>query len=167
MFFSAAGILTTGTASGGGGGGITKVASDSVYANTTSTSQSTLKTWTTGHTEIWTSSYIVYVKVRDHAGKRDGYFYGSDNFFCIPDPKNGSSATSFSGGARQTIRYTSSGGYAVSGQSAGTGYGVYADCIYSGGLIRLRRRYNSTYSLTINGTYDVDVYLINAGTLLA
>ena len=49
----------------------------------------------------------------------------------------------------------------VVGTSSSTGYGVYADTVYNDGRIRIRRRYNSVSSLTIDGTYKVEVYLLD------
>lgn len=163
-FYTSAGVRTQGTASGGGGG-VTLVASKQVTTSTTSTTASTVETWSTGHSEVWTSAKIVYVKVRDHAGKRNGYFYGSDNFFLNILPVNSSSTASTTASVRYVYRYNSDayGSYQTSGT---TGYGVFVDTIYNDGRFRIRQRYNSTYSLTTNGTYDVSVYLIDVGALL-
>ena len=40
-------------------------------------------------------------------------------------------------------------------------YGVYGYSISSTGTLTIRRRYNSTNTLTINSTYLVDVYAID------
>lgn len=164
-FYTSAGVRTQGTSSGGGGGGATLIASKQVTTSTTSTTASTVETWSTGHSEVWTSAKIVYVKVRDHAGKRNGYFYGSDSFFLNILPINSSSTTSTTASIRYIFRYNSS-AFGSFQTSNTTGYGVFADTIYSDGRFRIRQRYNSTYSLTVNGTYDVQVYLLDAGTLL-
>lgn len=164
-FYTSAGVRTAGTASGGGGG-VTKVASTQYTVSTTSTSATTTATWATGHSELWTSDKVVVVHIYDKAGNRDGYFYETTNFFINQIPKNGSSATSsITTGLRQIVRYASNGGYAVSAQTSTTGYGVYADTLYSDGRIRIRQRYNAGTSLTINGTYAVDVFLVDIGTL--
>lgn len=137
----------------------TKVAETTYQVSTTSTSGSTVATWATGHSEIWTTEKILYVRVRDTAGKRAGYFYGSDNFF------TGSfSGTANSLGARIAIHYNSSGAYGESASSSTTGYGVYADIVYKNGSLRIRQRYHSSNSLTINSTYKVDVYLLDPPT---
>lgn len=160
QFYTAAGVLTQGTASGGGGSSAwTKVAEKSYTVNTTSTSTTTIETWETGHSEIWTSGKWVYVRVRDTAGKRDGYFYGSDQYFYNLHVVNGDASSDVSTALRTTIRY-SSGAFAVYASTGVTGYGVYADILYTDGRIRMRRRYNSGNSLTINGTYKVEVYLL-------
>ena len=161
QFYTAAGVLTQGTSSGGGSSAWTKVAEKSYTVSTTGTSAATVDTWATGHSELWTSDKWVYVRVRDTAGKRDGYFYGSDNFFYNTTVANdSSSASSIVTALRTTIRYSSD-TFAVQSSTGATGYGVYADMLYSDGRIRMRRRYNSGNSLTIDGTYKVEVYLLD------
>jgi len=147
----------------GGSSAWTKVAETSYQVSTTSTSAAMVATWVTGHSEIWTSDKILYIRVRDTAGKRAGYFYGSDNFFINAYPANGGGSESLTVGMRTTLHYTSEGKYPTSNYTNGgsTGYGVYADMIYSDGRVRIRRRYNSTYSRTIDGTYKVEVYLLD------
>lgn len=137
----------------------TKVAETSFQVSTTSTSAATVATWATGHSEIWTSDKWVYVRIRDTAGKRSGYFYGSDQFFLIQITGNSTTAS-----GRLYLRITSSGTYDVSGTGGSTGYGVYADTLYSDGQVRIRARYNSTSSRTIDGTYSVQVYLLDPPT---
>lgn len=165
-FYTSAGVRTAGTSSGGGGTGVTLVASKSVTTSTTNTSAATVETWSTGHSELWTSDKIIYIKIRDSAGKRNNYFYGSDTFFLNTLPANGSSTASTTASVRFILRYNSN-AYNTYQTSNTTGYGLYADTLYDDGRIRLRQRYSSTYSLTVNGTYTVSVYLIDVGTLLA
>lgn len=133
------------------------VASTSYTISTTSTSAATTATWSTGDSSIFTDASIIYVRIRDAAGKRAGYFYGSDNYFNNYNVTNGSTST-FSTGSRLVSRYTTSGTYGGTAYAGTQGYGVYADQITSDGKIRIRQRYNSTNSLTINGTYTVEVY---------
>ena len=163
LFLSADGTITEGTNSGGGSGGDsawTKVAETSYQVSTTSTSASTVATWETGHSEIWTSSKWLYVRIRDTAGKRNGHFYGSDQFFMV----NSTTATSSTVAGRFYIRTASTGNYVAGSASSSTGYGVYADTIYPDGRIRIRSRYSSTITLTIDGTYKVEVYLLDPPT---
>ena len=131
----------------------TKVAETTYQVSTTGTSIATVATWATGHSEIWTDSKWVYVRIRDTAGKRAGYFYGSDQLFVVYP----TTATSTTLAARFSLRYTSSGDYGATISS----YGVYADALYSDGSIRIRKRYHSSNSLTIDGTYKVEVYLLD------
>lgn len=139
----------------------TKIAETSITTSTTSTAAITLQTFSTGDSSIWTSDKIVYVRIRDTAGKRTGYFYGTDNIMFNIQPVNGASATSTSAGMIKTIyAVDSSGLYVVNTQSTSSGYGVYVYSIYSDGRIALRGRYNASFSRTIDGTYSVEVYLL-------
>lgn len=137
------------------GYGYTLLGSTTLSANTTSTTNTSIGNVTIA--SAWTSAKIIYVRVRDTAGKRAGYFYGSDVWFINPNPKNGSTS-SFTYGARAIIRYTTSSQYAV---YSGTGYGVYGYDISSSGSVRIYTRYNSSYSLTINGSYKCEVYALD------
>ena len=152
------GQAITGTATSGGSSW-TKVAEASYQVSTTSTSATTVDTLATGHNELWTSDKWVYVRIRDTAGKRTGYFYGSDQFFYNVVPVNGATDTSISTLLRIYTRY--SGTTYTPSAVVGNGYGVYIDKVYSDGRIRICSRYNSTGSLTINGTYKVEVYLLD------
>lgn len=163
LFLSADGTITEGTNSGGGSGGDsawTKVAETSYQVNTTSTSAITVATWATGHSEIWSSDKIVYVRVRDTAGKRTGYFYGSDQYFYIQYPINGASTSSHTNAIRITLRCVNN-IYQEYLSTSTAGYGIYADTIYNTGNIRIRARYDKTYAPIINGTYKVEVYLLD------
>ena len=141
----------------------TKVAETSyqVSVSTTNTSATVVDTLATGHSEIWSSDKIVYVRVRDTAGKRNGYFYGSDNFFINPYLKNGAATSNSAIAAKYIHRCGTNGKYDVYALGSNSGYGVYLLAVYSDGQIRIGARYSSTYSLTINGTYKVEVYLLD------
>lgn len=152
----------TGTASSGSSAW-TKVAETSYQVSTTETGSREVATWTTGHSEIWTSSKWVYVRIRDTAGKRNGYFYGSDQFFFNLIPINGQQGISTNTSMRTCIRYSNNVFNTITTIDA-SGYGVFADQISSSGGIRIKRRYNGTNSLTINGTYKVEVYLLDPPT---
>lgn len=133
--------------------GMTLIASQEVTTDTTSTSA----TWLLdikNLTNIMANNNVVYVKVRDKAGQRAGYFYGSDTFFM-------KSVLSTPGSLRATYRYTSNN--AMDATYSTTGYGVYAYGIYSdgNGQVSIYKRYNSSNSLTVNGTYTIEVYLID------
>ena len=102
----------------------------------------------------------MYVRTRDTEGKRNGYFYGTDTFFYNVNPINDTAATSVATAIRIIKRYKGDLVYT----NSSTGYGVYPDTIYKNGNIRIRKRYNSNSSLTINGTYKVEVYLLDPPT---
>ena len=149
---------------GGGTNSWTKVAEKTLNGiNYAGTSAADIETWATGHNEIWTSTKWVYVRIRDTQGRRSGYFYGTDQFFLNVFVINGTNLTSSTTSIRNTFRVTS-GGYGVYTSTGSTGYGVYADTIYSDGRIRLRNRYSNSNSFTINGTYKVEVYLLDPPT---
>lgn len=151
LFLDSSGVLTQGTASGGGGSSYALIGSAEFTVSTTSTSQSKVDDMSTPG--VFTAGKIVYVRVRDKAGKRSGYFYGSDVWFI----HNGSS-TSTTNKVGFTIRCDSNG---ILQPYPSAGYGVYPYQIYKTGTTRIYRRYNSSYSLTINGTYKVEVYLLD------
>lgn len=126
-----------------------------VTVSTTSTSAATAATIQCG-SAIATKDKIVWVHIRDKAGKRAGYCYGSDAFFINYSKANGSTST-FAVPAVLGIRYTTSSAFAgMVGQ-----YGVYGYSISNAGALVIRRRYNSSYSLTIDGTFQVDVYTLD------
>ena len=156
IFLAADGTPTTGTGSGGGGSSPWKhILTQDVTVNTTSTQAATAATLKCG-AEIATKDKIIWVRIRDKAGPRAGYCYGSDAFFVNYNKANGSTST-FAVPAVLCLRYTTSSAYAgTAGQ-----YGVYGYSISNAGALIVRRRYNSNYSLTINGTYQVDVYTLD------
>ena len=138
----------------------TKVAETTYQVNTTNTSAQTVDTLSTGNGDLWTSDKWVYVRIRDTAGKRAGYFYGSDTFFYNLYPVNSKTAQAITTILRIYTRYTQDGQFAASSVTS-NGYGLYPDRLYPDGRVRIHSRYNSTYSLTIDGTYKVEVYVLN------
>lgn len=155
-FVGSDGELKTGSASGGSS--YTLIDEFDVEANTTSTSAGNLISKT--YSGLYRSDKIVYVRVRDKAGKRAGYFYGSDTYFMNYQKANGStSALTYA--ARLIHRYSTSSQWSTYIGATSNGYGVYGYDISSAGRLRIYQRYNSNYSLTINGTYHVEVYLLD------
>ena len=148
---------------GGGTNSWTKVAETSYQVSTTSTSAATVATLKTGDSSIWTSDKWVYVRIRDTEGKRNGYFYGTDTFFYNVNPINDTVTTSVTSAIRITNRYTNDRVYTAA-TNGPTGYGVYPDTIYNNGNIRIQKRYNSNSSFTVDGTYKVEVYLLDPPT---
>ena len=162
LFLASDGTITTGTASGGGGGSDwTKVAEVTYKIKTTSTSATTHTTWSTGSNALWTSDKWVYVRIRDTAGKREGYFYGSDQFFYNVTPVNGTSETSITSSFRVYTKVPSGGAYSAIAGTSTTGYGVWADTLYSDGRIRIRKRYNATSSQTVDGDFKIEAFILN------
>lgn len=157
-FYTAAGVLTQGTNSGGGTSNWTLIKSGTLTVNTTSTSAGSAGTIECG-SGAWTSDDIIWVHIRGQSGKRNGYFYGSDAIFANYRAKNGSTSSD-SVPAIQYIRVNSDGTYTCATGS----YGVYAYSISSGGTLTVRRRYNSTNTLTINDKFDISVYKLTMPT---
>lgn len=147
----------------GGGSSYTLLHSEDISVNTTSTTVANVKT-INGIANAWVSDAIIYIRIRDKAGPRNGYFYGSDNFVVNPNPKNGStSSTYYQNVLKYTWRYNNN-QYAVSTNTGTSPYGVAVSQIGPGtsgsASITITRRYNSSNSLTINGTYSVEVYSV-------
>jgi hypothetical protein len=141
--------------------GYTLLGSKTVTANNiTGTSATSFDSITIS--SAWTDAKIIYVRIRDTASTapRAGYFYGSDCWFINYQAGN-SSTSSLTYAARSIHRYSTSsvwGGY-TSGTT--TGYGIYAYDINTSGRVRIYTRYSSSYSLTIDGTYKVEVYALD------
>lgn len=118
--------------------------------NTTAENAATLHIPATAYS----SDKIVYVKVRDKVGKRNGYFYGCDTYIFNPFPANG--ATSVTATAPNVA-------YTYTGDKYGTTFaqqGIFAYSLNKDGELIIRKRYSSTYTGTIDSTYVIDVYLL-------
>lgn len=153
-FYAADGTRTLGTASGGGGSSFELLSSSELTVKTTSTSAASAGTVALG-SSAYTKDKIIWVCIRDKSGKRAGYFYGSDAFF-VNYYKADGLTTTIAVPAVLCMRYTTSSAFAA---TAGQ-YGVYGYSINSSGTLTIRRRYNSSYSLTIDSTYVVKVYAV-------
>lgn len=105
---------------------------------------------------ISTKDKIVWVRIRDKAGKRAGYFAGSDSFFINTNKANGSTSNYTTAG-RFIHRYTSGNAW---GTAIGS-YGIYGYSISNAGALTLRKCYNANYSLKIEGTYLIDVFTLD------
>lgn len=171
------GALITGTATGGGGGSVTQDQDGYIVLPSTGgggggssytllgTEEVTVSTTTTSTTDIDDSTItisrqsntdkILLIQVRDKAGKRNGYFYGTDMYWMQP------SGGSVSNNYRLSVVYitNSSGNVVISSTSQ---YGVFSKSppTFSTGSVTLSMcaRYNASYSTTIDGTYVVNVY---------
>lgn len=150
-FYTAAGVRTQGTNSGGGGSSWELLGSTELTVSTTSTSNTNQGNLTCSG--AYTADDVIWVKVRDKAGKRAGYMFGTDTLFFNANKANGSTST-FSTKITNVIRYSTSSQWA----SYTGNYGLYGYSISSAGKILIYSRYNSTNTLTINGTYVVEVY---------
>lgn len=145
--------------SGGGGGtsSWTKIGQTTELAvNHTSTSASPIGTIQLD-SSVWTSEKILWIHIRDKAGKRSGYFYGSESFFINRTPVNNQTGTYLRNPSYYCIKYGSN-VYEGLGNGS-TPFGVYAYEIKSTGVLTIYAK--STSNLTINGTYLIDVYLLD------
>ena len=109
-----------------------------------------------------TSGKMLYVKIRDKAGPRSGYFTGSDSIYINTEEAKGTATYSLE---PCTWLHTRKNGVLNTGRvlSATYGYGVWADPIQKAngaGSIDINAKWDSN-SGTINGTYNVSVYLLD------
>ena len=139
--------------------GYTKLGETTLTVSTTSTSASSAGTLALG-SSAFEAGKVLYVRVRDTAGKREGHFYGSDSYFFNYQKANGSTST-LTYAARAIHRYATGGTWGTYIGATTTGYGVYAYSISSSGSLTIYKRYNSNYSLTIDGTYKIEAYLLD------
>jgi len=126
------------------------------FTTTSATSHATINLGSS----YYTSNKIIYVKVRDKAGPRNGYFVGCDAYYFNYYAANNSTTTL---AVRPIVihRCSSSGAFTSYATGSNTGYGVYPNSITSAGALGIYKRYSSTYSLTIDGTYVVEVYALD------
>lgn len=128
-----------------------------ISANVTSTSATILSDSLSCDSSVINESTMIFVKIRDKAGKRNGYFYGSDTIFTCA----GSGTSGWAQSYRSTLVYRYNDNHVHTYTlGATTGYGVYVSSIDSAGALTVQGRYSSSYSLTINGTYSIEVYTL-------
>lgn len=138
---------------GGGSSPWTKLAEQDFTVSTSSTSETTVGTIDCGDAAV-TGAKMVYVRVRDKAGKRAGYFFGTDIFFI---QRTGAEKSLSYDGCMLECKYTTGNVLSVTNQPK---RGVFVSGISSSGVATVKSRYDSTYSLTIDGTYHVEVYTL-------
>ena len=145
----------------GGGSSYKLIASAEYQVSTTQTSAASVADLACDLSDSRNKNKIIYVKVRDKAGKRAGYFLGSDTFFANVATANGDTTANQVYGTRLTYKYNSSNKYEVTASGSTVGYGVYAYGIAPNGSIAIYRKYNNTESRTVDGTYKVEVYKLD------
>lgn len=143
---------------GGGGGSSYKLLATKEYeVSTTSTSAIDVDSFMLDAEEVYTADKLVYVRVRPKEEPESG-FYGVDQFIPNPYPAQpgGYSANS------NAIMYVKGNGVVdITYSNAGTKYGVYVQNIASDGTVSVKARYNSSSSKTIDGTYVLELYLLD------
>ena len=150
--------LAGGGGGGGGGSSYTLLAKEEFEVSGTSTSKTAVGTISAPG--CWTSDKIIYVRVRDKAGKRNGYFLGTDVYFFNSYPALGYTFA-FSAIMGAYTAYKSTGVLNSGVGNFSSMSGVYAESISSNGTIDIMYRYNSGSSQTIDGTYVVEVYALD------
>lgn len=139
---------------GGGGSGITKIAEKEFTVSTTSTTETAL-----GYVPVdWDGDGIILVTILDNEGNRASHHYGTLSAFVNPSAKNGSTVDLT---AIPVCSVYSNENSKYAGIS--TKYGVYAGQWKWGTDkgIRIYSKYNSSNSLTIDGTFKVTVYKLD------
>ena len=101
---------------------------------------------------------IIYARVRDKAGLRANYFFGSDIFFenyCKAEQK-----TTTLGGHKYIYFGSNSGELSHYAPGITANYGVVVNQISNDGTdtVNIVARYGSSYSKTIDGTFTVEIY---------
>ncbi len=124
--------------------------------NITSTANQTFQVLNTGHSELYTKNALLYVRIRDTTQSgRAGYFYGTDCW--LPNYRPGQNSTATVSGASTSVYRCNSDGTITSASSS---YGLFLYSLTSTGDVTIRSRYNDTFSLTIDGTYSCNIYLL-------
>ena len=106
--------------------------------------------------EAYTSTKLVYVKVRDKAGKRNGYLTGTDTIFSNPYQANGVTTLLNNTSARLCVFYNDDKFTMIWDR-----YGLFASSLNAKGELKIFGRYADTRTKTIDGTYTIDVYLLD------
>ena len=154
------GVMTTGTGSSGASNW-TLLTSKEYTRSTTDTSQVRIENLELTLSDYNDKNIMLWVHIRDKAGKRNGYFYGHDAIFLSYGLANNSTGNITT---KPFVTYYTNSSGAYAGGSAS--YGVYARGLYytsDNHYVEIYERYNSGYG-TINGTYKVEVYKLTIPT---
>ena len=144
-----------------GGGGEVVVSSYKLLAkktvdvSTTNTSATTVATFALP--ETWTYQKMIYVKVCRTEVPEAGNFYGHDTFFALSGVYNGSE-TAQTTANRALYKVNANKKW---GATFGVAYGVYGASIDPDGTVTVSARYSSTYTGTVSGTFDIEVYTLD------
>lgn len=140
----------------GGGSSYTLIATDDFAVTTSSTSVTTVGTLTySAGSSYDMRDKVICVTAFDKQGLRNGYCYGSTFYFTCASANNTGSV----GGG---ICYRCDNNRVAQTSNK---YGVYCSDIVSSSTnnitITISARYSSTYSQTIDGTFEVNAYLLD------
>lgn len=148
----------SGGGGGGGGGAFELLASESFTVQYSSTTSSKIGTINFDNSNITTNSLII-VHTYDAAGKRAGYFYDNCVFAMVYDDSQPAMLSL----GHQTRSVDASGNLNASEYSMG----VYATNISAkSGYVTIYAKYNSSSSKTIDGTYNVRVYVTDISNIM-
>lgn len=103
----------------------------------------------------YTSDKILCFIVRDKEGPRNGYFYATISFLVNIGATKGDA--SIGGYPKIVIKYEND-KFAGTYLGNTTAYGIYPYTLTNTGKLSLYRRYNATYTGTIDSTYLVQIY---------
>ena len=132
---------------GGGGSSYTLLGSKEFEVSTTSTSVTDVGSFNVPG--VWTKDVMIYIKVRDKAGKRQDYWVSHDSIWINYKLATGTNAITTHGSV--TI-----GKNLITGSSD---IGVYPASIQPNDDVIIKSKYSSAYG-TIDGTYVVEVYAL-------
>ena len=139
-------------------GGYTLIHSEEIEDSYSGTSSAELKTISLS--EDWAAGKLVYVKIRDKAGPRQGYFYGSDSWFpCFSSITGSGSVGTKSAGVVGYSLGSGTNNLSINGGNNAF-YGLFVGK-YKRDEIVIYHQYSSSYSKTIGGTYTIEVYLLD------
>ena len=156
-----------GSSSGGGdGGGIyTLLASRQYTVSQASTTSIDVDEIDLGPvSEMWVPNKIIYIAIKDNAGKRNGYFYSNNTFIlnyqAAQQTTDGVGTTMY-----ETFHINDNGELGVSAILCGVYVSSLTTEYLIGGeqevIVRISARYNANFSGTIDGTYTVDIYALD------
>ena len=142
--------LSGGGGGGGGGSSYTLIHEQDLEVTYSSSSAKSAVSIPLDSSDVFTNDCIVYVRIRDKAGKRNGYWYGSDNYVYF---KNfiifGLFYSVDANGNFEESAAKDPGSY---------GSGLYLREIKSSGIVQIYKKYSSG---TIDGTYHIEVYKLD------
>ena len=148
-------LVPIGGGGGGGGSSYNLITSKEVQVETVTNTETLVDTLECGE-DAYTSEKIIYVKIRDTAGRRNNHFFGADIFYINQLPANGWTDSTLPANKKMTqICISSSGVWMVNNNDGG----VYSGSIRSNGEIGIYVKNASTG--TTEGTFLIEVYALD------
>lgn len=144
---------------GGGGSSYTLIHSEEfqlTYSSTTAATATTIALGSSG----WFANAVLYVKVRDKAGRRNGYFLGTDSYIMNYQAAN-NAASNLTAGSGLVHSQKSDGTVNTVSGSMSSLQGLYPYSLAADGTLTMRKRYNASNTLTIDSTYIIEIYKLD------